>query len=255
MKSIIHTVKQNPLLFWFGLFNGIAAIVLLLLPQADDRVLNGVSVWIKPAKFHITAAVYMWTMAVFLQLLPDRQKSSFISRLIALCMLVEVVLIDFQASRGVASHFNNATVWDTLIYAVMGVFIMINTTTALYTAIQFFRQSVSISAPMLWAIRLGIILFVIGSLQGGVMSAINQHSVGAADTAKGIFFLNWNREGGDLRIAHFVGVHALQLIPLFALGMQYIKRVSVPAVFAFSGVYLLIFTGVLVHALMGRPLF
>jgi hypothetical protein len=29
----------------------------------------------------------------------------------------------------------------------------------------------------------------------------------------------WNTQGGDLRIGHFLGVHALQLILMLALGL------------------------------------
>ena len=71
-----------------------------------------------------------------------------------------------------------------------------------------------------------------------------------------IFFLNWNKEGGDLRIAHFLGIHALQVIPLFAwLLEKYLRKDSVKTVIVFSVFYTAVFTGFLVHALLGRPLF
>ena len=41
---------------------------------------------------------------------------------------------------------------------------------------------------------------------------------GAVETdANGIWFFNWVTDGGDLRVAHFFGMHAMQAIPLFAV--------------------------------------
>jgi hypothetical protein len=256
MKRIKQFFKTNPALAWFGLANLVAAIFLLLLAQTDDRLLHGISVWIKPAKFHLTVVFYVWTMVVLLQYLPKPKHISTITKYIMLCMTVEVALIDLQAARGVASHFNQASIPDALVYGAMGIFIMLNTFVAVYAARLFFKEPVQLSAALLWGIRLGLIIFVIGSLEGGVMSAVNQHSVGTTDDAAGIFFLNWNKEGGDLRIAHFLGIHALQVIPLFAwLLEKYLRKDSVKTVIAFSVLYAALFTGLLVHALMGRPLF
>lgn len=256
MNTISRFIKINPPLVWFGFISLVAGIIMLLLPAIDTRLLNGISVWYKPAKFHLTVVFYVWTMALLLQYLPVSKHIDTITKYILLCMTVELVLIDMQAARGVASHFNYTNWLGAVVYSLMGFFIVLNTGVAAYTAKLFYKEHINISPAFLAGIQWGIIIFVIGSLEGGIMSGINKHSVGAPDDAAGIFFLNWNKSGGDLRIAHFMGIHALQVIPLFGcLLVRFGKPNATTAVKIFALGYVILFTALLAHALMGRPLF
>ncbi len=76
------------------------------------------------------------------------------------------------------------------------------------------------------------------------------HTIGAPDGGEGIPILNWSRNYGDLRIAHFVGMHALQALPLS--GAFFIK--STVGIFIISGLYAGLALYVLVRALNGLPL-
>jgi hypothetical protein len=88
-------------------------------------------------------------------------------------------------------------------------------------------------------------------MEGGIMASRLSHTVGAADGGPGLSFFNWSRLAGDLRIAHFFGLHALQIIPLFVV-FTGLKKAG--PVIVFATCYLLLITFLFVNAMMGRPL-
>jgi len=197
--------------------------VALILMQADSREVTGLNVWIKPMKFMLSIWIYTWTMAWMLDYLP-KEKTSIISWTIVATMWIETILLLIQAVRGVPSHFNVFTgAFNAAVFGAMGVAILINTMAVGYAALLFFTEDVPLSESMVWAIRLGLILFVAAGIEGGFMGRLLQHSVGVPDGGEGLPFLNWSVKGGDLRIAHFVGMHALQLLPMLAL---FIDKIS-----------------------------
>ena len=105
-------------------------------------------------------------------------------------------------------------------------------------------------AYYLWGICFGIFLFVIFAWEGLVMGARSAHTVGGPDVGGGIPVLNWTRKVGDLRIAHFAGMHALQLIPLISFYL--IKNTALTLLL--GAIYFAIASLILLQALNGRPL-
>ena len=81
-------------------------------------------------------------------------------------------------------------------------------------ALRFLREPGRDRAITL-AIRLGLVVSLVGMAVGFVLSANGGHAVGVPDGGPGLFFVGWSTTGGDLRIAHFVGLHALQVLPLW----------------------------------------
>jgi hypothetical protein len=85
-------------------------------------------------------------------------------------MFFEIGLILLQAFHGTTSHFNNTSVTNTIIFDLMGIFILIFTITCIGICISFFRKKeFTISMHYAWGIWLGILFFVIFSLEGGLM--------------------------------------------------------------------------------------
>ncbi len=76
------------------------------------------------------------------------------------------------------------------------------------------------------------------------------HTVGSTDGGEGLPFVNWSRNNGDLRVAHFMGMHALQAFPLFAFYFAKTRR----AVALFAAFYLLFVMSLFILALKGRSL-
>jgi len=94
-----------------------------------------------------------------------------------------------------------------------------------------------------------MLIFIVASLEGYLMAANLSHTVGAPDGQEGIFFLNWAKSYRDLRIFHFFGFHALQVLPLFA---WYFSRDKFMPVKVFGIIYILLSLGTFCNALAGR---
>jgi hypothetical protein len=196
----------------------------------DARVITGAPAWLKPAKFAISSGVYALTLAWIMTYLQGWPR---LTRLVAwsttAVLMIEVALIDLQAARGVTSHFNTATAFDATVYAVMGVSILVLWGMAIALTVALFRQAFADPALGI-AIRAGMLITVIGSGVGGLMTrptdaqlenaratrsmpVAGAHTVGAADGGPGLPGTGWSREHGDLRVPHFLGLHAIQTIP------------------------------------------
>lgn len=181
----------------------------------DARVVTGVNPWIKPLKFLVSIAIFLATMAWLMPEVdaPPRVRQR-LSRLFAGAMIIEMVCIAGQAARGTTSHFNYATGFDAVIFQVMGVAITANTIAVAVMLRRLRRDTPVARAGYLLGVRLGLALFVLGSVQGFLMVANLGHAVPGPDGGPGLPFVNWALNHGDLRIAHFVGLHALQALPL-----------------------------------------
>lgn len=259
-SSVLHSFVRpidHPLR-WVGVAHLVLSLVFGLLSLFDERQVLGLNVWLKPLKFSLAIALYAFTVDWFLRLSDLKPNvKRWIAWLSTGCMVVEIAIIAGQAWRGQASHFNTSSPLNGMLFSLMGLFININTGLVGYLLFRFFRQPAIAGYPasLLWSIRWGTALFLLGCLEGGLMVLNRAHTVGAADGGAGLPFLNWSVNAGDLRIAHFVGLHALQLLPLVTYGLIRLGRApSVGRVGAMAAGYLLLNLGLLAMALGGKPL-
>jgi hypothetical protein len=251
--------KQQPLIT-AGLAFFVLLLLLFLFSLFDSQQILGINRWIKPMKFAISIAIYFWTLAVFLNFIRGFERSKkIISFGVIVLMTGEMLLIVMQAARGTTSHFNIFQPFDALVFSAMGLMIVINTFLIIYLTILYFRADFDLPRAIVWGMRLGLILFLLASFQGGYMSAQTGHAVGVTDGGAGLPFVNWSTEGGDLRAAHFVGMHALQAIPLFSLMLVRLQKRFEPIrptalTIMFSLLYFAAFSLVFTQTLRGKPL-
>jgi hypothetical protein len=238
------------MLFVFGALLLVSAFVSGILIFTTHKNVLGINAWIKPFKFFLSSAIFVWTIAWLMYYLNDQHKVSVYSWVVVAVLVFETGYIAVQAARGQLSHFNTSTSFHSLMFSFMGIAILLMTLWTGYIGYLFFTdQIISLSPSYLWGIRLGIILFVLFAIEGGVMGIYLKHTVGAADGGSGLPLVNWSKTNGDLRIAHFIGMHALQVLPLAG---YYLSK-NVKEIMIISIVYFCITTALLVQALMGKP--
>jgi hypothetical protein len=252
--------RRNTLLAIAGWVHiGLLVLFLICMPF-DNRLITGINPWIKPAKFAVSIAIFFWTMGWIMYYLQQTlRKVKIYSWIFAVALSVEMLIIGFQAARGTTSHFNVfSSAFDGALFSLMGIFITINLVITLLVLFDFFLQKTDLPHHMLWAIRLGLFSLILASLEGFVMVGMLSHTVGAQDGGPGLPGLNWSTVAGDLRVAHFLGMHGLQLFPMFAYFIgQWQQRLSAKLktgmVVSFAIVYLVLMNFTLWQALNKTP--
>ncbi|WP_405391819.1 hypothetical protein OG596_30655 [Streptomyces sp. NBC_01102] len=253
----------------------VAAVGLLV----DDRVVAGSPIWAKPFKFAISFVPYTLTLAWMLTLLTrGRRTGWWAGTVVALACLGEMVIITGQVVRGRRSHFNNETPFDATLYSAMAVTVVILWAGTLAIAILLLRARIADRASA-WAVRSGVLIALAGAGLGFLMTqpsalqreagdldtadVIGAHSVGVPDGGPSMPLTGWSTTGGDLRIPHFIGMHALQALPLFLLALIALApriarlrdpRVRLRLVLVTSGAYAAVVALVTWQALRGQPL-
>ena len=220
------------------LFAAAASVVGL---AVDQRTITGAPAWLKPLKFAISTAVYSLTLAwIFGWLTEWPRVRRVVGWTTAIVFVLEVAIIDAQAWRGTASHFNLSTPLDAILFSVMGTAIFVQTAVSVAVALAVWRQRFSDRA-LGWALRFGMVLTIAGAMTGPLMTrpsaaqladaragarmtVVGAHSVGGVDGGPGLPVTGWSLEHGDLRVPHFIGLHAIQALALLAVGLRFWPR-------------------------------
>jgi hypothetical protein len=222
--------ESSASLIFVGLLMLVALAISIVGLIADPRTITGAPAWLKPMKFALSTGIYSFTVAwllTYISVWPRLVR--FMARLIAFVIAFEVVVIGVQAARGISSHFNVTTPLNATLFSIMGVAIGLLELSSAIIAVALFRQAFADRAWG-WALRLGMTITVLGAGLGGMMlgpthaqleqarathqmTTVGAHTVGAPDGGPGLPMTGWSTTHGDLRIPHFFGMHAVQIIP------------------------------------------
>ena len=227
---------SSPILAGYTLLALSGAVITALLVRMDARILAGEPIWLKPTKFFLSSAIAAGTIEWIIRKSGLGSRRLNASRaVIAWGFLIEMVIICTQAARGVRSHFNFSTPLDAVLFGIMGTVIIgvviafgVAGFTATGTASRWSRAERT-------AVRWGIMVFMAAAFMGNRMvqptpeqqrpaesegrsGMRGSHFVGSVEGATRTWpVTGWSRESGDLRVPHFVGMHALQWMLLWAL--------------------------------------
>jgi hypothetical protein len=259
LPFLSELLERQRILGVYGLALLPLALIALVAQGLDPRSLDGVNVWVKPAKFLFSVAVFALTAAWFFGYVrPDRRASPLMRGTVAMLVFsgtFELAWISWQASQGLASHWNFDTPFYAIMYGLMGLFATLLTATTLPLAWEIGRRpAIGLRRDFVAAVVIGLVLtFLLGAGFGGYMSSQAGHSVGAEGGRLALF--GWNRSGGDLRIAHFMGIHAQQAIPLLAAAAAgFGARTRWHLLAGGTTLFVMATLGLFAQAVIGRPL-
>jgi hypothetical protein len=273
--ALLHRLWQaSPSLMAVGALMLVAAGASLVGLLVDPRIITGAPAWLKPFKFGISTAVYSFTLAwIFGSLSAWPRVCRVVGWTTAIVFVLEVGIIDTQAWRGTTSHFNVSTPLNAMLFLIMGGAILLQTLVSVTVVVALWRQRFT-DRTLGWALRLGMTLTILGALTGPLMTrptaaqradaraagrvtVAGAHTVGGVDGGPGMPVTGWSREHGDVRVPHFMGLHALQALALIAVGLRRWRRpeaVRVKVMVTAAASYTSLFLLLLWQALRGQSL-
>ncbi len=253
--------EKDRLLHHFGWILLLSVPVFAAISYLDPGTAQFANPWFKPIKFAISFATFVWTVSLFLERLRiSARPIQWVRRIMTASVVVEMLCLAIQAFRS-ANPAAASGLADWVIQQMTTAMVSVNTAILVGLLAVFCgkRDLIRIAdGAMVLAIRLSIVIFLAGNAVGGYMLARGSHTVGAPDGGPGLPFLNWSTIAGDLRIAHFIAIHAIQIVPLFAyLLWQMAPRPAIRTrrigVYAMAAIVAFMVGGTFVQAILAHP--
>jgi hypothetical protein len=222
----------------YGLLMALVLLPTLALSWVDERTLREVGIWAKPMKFMAGTALFALTTVWLSTLVPGQvgHDPSFpwITALIIMTSLFEVVYITYQAARGEGSHYNTTDPVRAMLFGLMAVAAVGLVASQAWLAWVIWKaMGTAVLTPTILAVLLGLVLTFALSIVSGFMLGGRQAPAGV-----GLPVVGWHT-WQDLRPAHFLAVHAQQFIPLAGiLAERMAGQAAMPAVLAFTSAYI-----------------
>jgi hypothetical protein len=248
---ILQLKARNETLFYYGLLCLVASIAFLAMTRVSSTQVYNVNAWYKPFKFAFSTFTLVWAMAWYCYYLPTFNINIF-NWSVILLLGFEIVYIAIMASQGKTSHYNVSSPFYSAMFSMMALAATAVTLYIAYIGLLFFTNSFpDLPNYYVWAIRLGIVIFVVFSFEGALMGGRMSHSVGLENDNSNLFIFAWSKIVGDLRVSHFIGMHALQVLPILSFYLLKNTKLTI----AVGIVYGLLALFTLMQALNGKPLF
>lgn len=211
--------RHRALVIYACLMTGLMVPTLVLV-AFDERTTREVGVWAKPLKFMASTALFSLTTAWFMDLLPESVRNSAANRAMTWTLILtsafEVAYISIQGALGAPSHYNVADAFHAAMFGLMAVAAVMLTGTQAFLAWQIFAHGVQRPRPVATqGVIVGLVLTFVLATASGFMLGASQPPAGV-----GLPVVGWHVTGGDIRPAHFLGVHAQQFIPLAGFLLQ-----------------------------------
>ena len=200
----------------YGLIMLLALVFCYVWSLSDHRLIREVGVWVKPMKFMLSTALFalttVWVLKVAHSDLDQMPVYPWIVALLVLTSLFEVVYISYQASQGSASHYNVSDPFHAFMFGVMAVAAVGLTFSQAWLAWEIWNEQKGAD------LRVETLGVIIGLTMTFVLSTISGFMLGGNQppSGQGIPIVGWHLYK-DIRPAHFLSVHAQQLIPLWGL--------------------------------------
>lgn len=241
----------------------LATIGLVVLRSIDSRRLDGENVWAKPFRFTGSLAVHFATFTVIMLFCSESVTNRASLQAVAVASLAAGVIvfgyIAMQAARQRRSHYNTTTSTEKLLYNAMGI-------GALVVLAPAFVLGASIATAVLpgWSLttRIGsasglVIGAVLTLVTGMRMDGSMSHSVGIGPASpRTMVMTGWSLDVADVRRAHFLANHMMQVVPLMAAMFSWLlaPRLALLVTFLIAGGWTWMTWSSFKAALAGTPL-
>jgi hypothetical protein len=256
MALIVNLFQRERFLMRYTVLMFALLLVAGLLWSVDGRLVRAVNVWAKPMKFMAAGGWLALTTAVFLTLLPTHARSQrsvqVMVWVLVLTSAFEVGYITLQGALGNGSHYNVSHPLLAFMFGLMA------TAAVGLTATQGYLAWVVNKSGLTWGQHVFVQSVVWGLALTFVLATVSGFVLGGLQPppGQGLSVVGWHLSGGDARPAHFLGVHANQLLPLLGLALMQVRgltpRAAMGILYAGVALYVLAWAWLSVSALAGR---